>query len=94
MLSGGKSIRRTKSCPSHRFARVETADGGGRSGADDEQPAGIAARHGQQTIADLGRGLPARGGSEPIEIIDQQRAIKRRLNTVTRRAFSTSSDGP
>jgi hypothetical protein len=62
--------------------RVETADGGGRSSADDEQPARIAARYGQQAIADLGRG-PARGSSEPIEIIDQKRAIKRRLDTVT-----------
>ena len=62
--------------------RVETADGGGRSGADNEQPAGIAARHGQQAIADLGRG-PARCSREPIEIIDQQHAIKRCLDTVT-----------
>jgi Putative transposase len=46
---------------------VEPADGGGRSGADDEQPARIAARHGQQAIADLGRGLAARTGGEPIE---------------------------
>jgi hypothetical protein len=53
----------------------ETDDGGGRSGADDEQPAGIPARHGQQAIADFGRS-PARGGSEPIEIIDKKRAIK------------------